>query len=339
MKLLEFITNELTAFAEADIRLSYRNGQSKMLLGRVKNLLSDIDEEDFDFEGILTTVKNDEQLNSLRTFRWHIEELARINMYYGTIIDLPSDEFIEADIKKVSELILSQPGNRLLPLFWLIYKMESFKASESFTREIVSFYEVIFEEYSYLVELEDFFKRTNLLYQSWLVENPEVSFFIPVFRKAIARFPEKLVLKLSVARFMHDNQDYNASVEVLKSVCNQTENLDNFPEIGPQDSYFYDDYIYAKQFLAINYDKLGDPEMVQHYADQVIGYFYESGGEDNLSYSDSFLLRMRINISKSDFLKVREDYVAINSCLDMAPGYFHDEYGDVMSFVERDGNR
>lgn len=336
MKFQEFITNELMAFAGSDIRFSLKNGQSKILLDRVKNILNEIDEEEIDFEKILTEIQNDEKLSTLKTFRWHVEQLARINTYYGTIIDLPSDAFIETDIKKVNELILSQPQNRLLPLFWIIYKMESFKASESFTREIVSIYEAIFEEYGYLVEIDDFFKRTNLLYQSCLVENPEGGCFISIFQKAIEKFPEKLVLKLSLARFLHDNQNYNGSVEVLKSICVQTENLIRFPDNATQDSFIYEDYIYSKQFLAINYDKLGETDKVQYYADSVISYFYQSGDEDILSYSDSFLLRMRINLNKGENQKVMEDYQVIKSCLDMATEYFQDEYGDVLNFAEKD---
>jgi len=335
MKLQEFITNELIAFADSDIRFSLKNGQSKIFLDRVKSLLNEVEEDEINFEKILTEIQNDEKLSTLKTFRWHIEQLARISTYYGTIIDLPSDAFIETDIKKVNELILSQPGNRLLPLFWLIYKMESFKASESFTREIVSFYETIFEEYGYLVEIDDFFKKTNLLYQSCLVENPDGGCFIPVFQKAIEKFPKKLVLKLSLARFLHDNQNYNGSVEVLKSICNQTENLVKFPDKTTQDSFIYDDYIYAKQFLAINYDKMGEIDEVQYYADSVISYFYQSGEEDILSYSDSFLLRMRINLNNGENQKVIEDYQVIKSCLDMAPEYFQDEYGDVLNFAEK----
>ena len=121
----------------------------------------------------------------------------------------------------------------------------------------------------------------------------------------------------------------------MKSICDQTESLANFPDIGPQDSFIYEDYIYAKQFLAINYDRLGKINEVQYYADSVISYFYQSGEEDILNYSDSFLLRMRININKGENQKVMEDYQVIKSCLDMAPEYFHDEYGDVLNFAEK----
>jgi hypothetical protein len=339
MKLIELIKNEMMAIAESDIRSDFNNESGAILKDKVKNLLKNSDEDDFDPEKLLTEIQNDEQLCLLKSFRWHAEKLAGFDPSEESIDALLSYKYVETEINNFSELIKTQPGNKLLPLLWIIYKMESFVLSEPGDKDILSLYEIVFEKFGYLVELENFFSTTNLLYKSYLVDKNRGDYFIPLFKMAVERYPEKPVLKLSLARFLYDNHDYNVSIEVLKSLCDQIESIRISPDKGPQDSLYEDDYMYAKQSLAKNYDKLGDTEMVQHYADQVINYFHESGGEDNLSYIDSFFLRMRINLNKGEDQKVMEDYQVIKSCLDLTPEYWQENYGDVLKFVEKDGNQ
>jgi len=242
---------------------------------------------------------------------------------------------IETDLKKVNELIQLQPGNRLLPFFWIIINIESFAAEESFKREMVSFYNVIFEKYGYLIDLENFFEETCLVNPNFFIRNAECDYFIPVFQKAVERFPEKLALKKSLALLLYNNQDYRGTIEILKSTHYQIQNTTELPENIRQDYFYSFDYIDSMQLLALSFEKLGDYEQVPYCLNFVFNHLDQYVEPDIFSYMDSFFLRMRINLRKGEYQKVKEDYQTIKDFLDIDAEHWIDEYGDVLNQIDK----
>jgi hypothetical protein len=340
MKMQEFITKELMRIAGSDIIRSFSNEKSKILIEHIKLLLTD--QDILDYNELLIIIKNDEQLSSLKTFKWHVEQLVKINKSYGSIFDPPSDNFIETDIKNVNELIKSQPKNRLLPFFWITYNIEALRANELFISDMASFYEVIFTKYGYFIDLDDFFKKTDLLNPNYFIENSVGDYFIPVFQKAVERFPEKLALKKSLALFLYKNQNYKGTVEILKSIFDQIQNNDKFPVCYTQDNFYSYDYIDLMQLIALSYEKLGEIDKVPHYVNNVLENLLsintidgEENQKDIYSHLDSFFLRMRINFRNGEYQKVKEDYQTILPFLDIDSEHWDHEYGDILNQLDK----
>ena len=340
MKLQEYIEKKLMEIAVSDITRPNSIDPSKILIENIQHLLKG--HHVLDYDELLIFIKNDEQLSSLKTFKWHVEQLVKINKSYGNLIDIPSDDFIETDIKNVNELIQSQTKNRLLPFFWIIYNIEAFRAKESFISEKASFYELIFSKYGYLIELDDFFKETDLLNPNYFIENSIMDYFIPVFQKAVEKFPEKLSLKKILSLLFYRNQNYKGTVEILKSIFDQIQNTNKFPVFNSQDNFYSYDYIDSMQLIALSYEKLGEIDKVPYYVNYVlenVSQVSTSNGEENqediYSYIDSFFLRMRINLRKGVHQKVKEDYQTILPFLDIDPEHWHEEYGDVLNQLDK----
>jgi tetratricopeptide (TPR) repeat protein len=340
MKLQEFIARELFGIAESVITRSFSNEQSKILIERAKLLLTGKDIPDY--EELLTIIQNDEQLSSLKSFKWHVEQLVKINEYYGNLLDKPSDLFIETDIKNVIELIKSQPVNRLIPFFWIIYNLESFNARESFNREIASFYKEVFEKYGYFIDLDDFLTETDLLNPNYFIENVEEDYFVPVFQKAIDRYPQKLALKKSLAIIFYKNQNYKSSLEIFKSICDQIESKSKILNVIREDYFYNNDFLDTLEYIALNYEKLGETEEVPYYVNYVLENLpslSSSEGEepqkDIYSFINSFFLRMRINLRKGEYQKVKEDYQTVKAFMDIDPQHWYDEYGDVLNQMDK----
>lgn len=247
--------------------------------------------------------------------------------------DLCSGICIETDLKKVNELIQSQPGNRLLPFFWIIINIESFAAEESFKREMTSFYNVIFEKYGYLIDLENFLEETCLVNPNFYIGNAESDYFIPVFQKAVEKFPEKLALKKSLALLLYNNQDYNGTIEILKSIHYKIKNTIEIEGNISQDYFYSFDYIDSMQLLALSFEKLGDYEQVPYCLNFVFNNLDQYVDPDIFSYMDSFFLRMRINLRKGEFQKVKTDYQTILPFLDIDSEHWYEEYGDVLNQI------
>jgi tetratricopeptide (TPR) repeat protein len=340
MKLQEFIVKELRGIAESDIKRSFNNEQSNILYERVNLLLTDIKLPDYN--ELIKIIQNDKLLSSVKSFKWHVEQLVKINERYGNLLDKPSDLFIETDIKNVIELIKSQPGNRLVPFFWIIYNLESFNARESFNSEIASFYKEIFEKYGYFIDLDDFFTETDLLNPNYFIENVEEVYFVPVFQKAIDRYPQKLALKKSLAIIFYKNQNYKSSLEIFKSICDQIESKSKILNVIWEDYFYNDDFLDTMEYIALNYEKLGEIDKVPYYVNYVLENLRSistSGGEENqkdiYSHIDSFFLHMRINLRKGEYQKVKEDYQTVKAFLDIDPQHWHDEYGDVLISIKK----
>jgi tetratricopeptide (TPR) repeat protein len=340
MKLQEFIVKELRGIAESDIKRSFNNEQSNILYERVNLLLTDIKLPDYN--ELIKIIQNDKLLSSVKSFKWHVEQLVKINERYGNLLDKPSDLFIETDIKNVIELIKSQPGNRLVPFFWIIYNLESFNARESFNSEIASFYKEIFEKYGYFIDLDDFFTETDLLNPNYFIENVEEVYFVPVFQKAIDRYPQKLALKKSLAIIFYKNQNYKSSLEIFKSICDQIESKSKILNVIWEDYFYNDDFLDTMEYIALNYEKLGEIDKVPYCVNYVLENLRSistSGGEENqkdiYSHIDSFFLHMRINLRKGEYQKVKEDYQTVKAFLDIDPQHWHDEYGDVLISIKK----
>ena len=337
MNVEEFITNELRTIAESEIKGSFNKEQIPIVIEKVNRFLTET-ETIVNYEEPLTTLQNDEHLSSLKSFKWHVEQIVKINKCYGNLFDLPSDIIIKSDIKNVNELIQIQPGNKLLHYFWVIYNFESLIAEESFIRDMATFYNTIFERYSFLIELDDFFQVTDLLHPIYSIENDEGNVFVPVFEKAVEKYPQKLALKKILALTFFKNQNYKSSVEIYTTICEKYESNKGIKD----DDFWGFDYIEAMQYIALNYEKLGEIDKVPYYVNYVLEnlpLFSKSEGEENqkniFSHIDSFFLRMRINLRKGEYQKVKEDYQAVEAFLDIDPQHWYDEYGDVLNQINR----
>ena len=341
MKLQEFITKELKGIAESDIKRSFNNEKVPVIIERVNSLLAETEAIE-NYKERLTILQNDELLSSLNWFKWHVEQLVKINECYGNLLDKPSDFFIETDIINVIELIKSQPGNRLAPYFWIIYNLESFNVRESFKREIASFYQELFEKYGYFIELDDFLIETDLLNPNYFIENVEEDYFVPVFQKAIEKYPQKLALKKSLAFIFYKNKNYKSSLEIFKLICDQIESKTKLLSVIREDNFYNNDFLYTMEYIALNYEKLGEIDKVPYYVNYVLENLRSlstPGGEENqkdiYSHIDSFFLHMRINLRKGEYQKVKEDYQTVKAFLDIDPQHWHDEYGDVLISIEK----
>jgi hypothetical protein len=341
MKLQEFITKELKGIAESDIKRSFNNEKVRVIIERVNSLLAETEAIE-NYKERLTILQNDELLSSFNWFKWHVEQLVKINECYGNLIDKPSDFFIETDIINVIELIKSQPRNRLAPYFWIIYNLESFNVRESFKREIASFYQELFEKYGYFIELDDFLTETDLLNPNYFIENVEEDYFVPVFQKAIEKYPQKLALKKSLALIFYKNKNYKSSLEIFKSICDQIESKSKILSVIREDYFYNNDFLDTMEYIALNYEKLGETEEVPYYVNYVLENLpsvSSSGGEepqkDIYSFMNSFFLRMRINLRKGEYQKVKEDYQTILPFLDIDSEHWYDEYRDVLNQVDK----
>ena len=327
MKLHEFIDQEFKKIAANELNQLFDEQQSKSLFVKIDDIFLG---EDFNnLEKLSDLIKKDKNLRKLKSTQFILDQLIKIDDF----------EFSLNDLKLIKKQMKYEPNNRLLPLFWVYQQLDVFKEEEFFETELSEFFRELFVKFDYLVELEDFFYETNIAFETLHHERLKNSseLLYPLFRDAVNMYPDNFYLKKVLGMLCYNKGDFNESLTILNSIneafgpLSELEQNDLISDLGF-------DYLELMQYMALNYDKLGNYEKVSECVEYVLANLpivYTIEGKDDVdtfSYLDSFFLQMRLNMKKENALKVLDNYNRIEDNLE-----FYDwasVYPDVIKYVE-----
>lgn len=320
MKMQEFINQEFIQVADNELKQLFDKQQSKSLIGKIETIGLG---EDFDnIELLAELFKNEKQLTKLKLTCFILDQLTKIDKF----------EFSLSDLKIIEKRIEAKPENKLLHLLWVYQQLNIFKEEEFFETEVIDFFKLLFNDYVYLVELEDFFVETRIsteiLYQERLRNSNEL--LHPVFVEAVYKYPVNLYIKKTLGYICYFKGAYSESLNILNSLIDNIQKYDiSIDEM---------DYLEMIEYSALNYDKLGDDRKVSECVEYVlsnlpVGIFLDGKEEEIASYAkDSFFLRMRLNMKRDNKQKVLDDYCRVKE--DLHWGGWGNDYADVMKYAE-----
>ena len=249
------------------------------------------------------------------------------------LLNLYNLDFEIYDIIRIQNLIDKYPDNKLLPLIWVFYQLDAFEEDELLEKDVADFFQVLFDRFGYLIELDNFFEDTdianNTLNQNRQKQSSELLY--PVFKVALKQFPKNIAIKRILGEISYYHKRYQESIDLLLDVLKEIPNNDALDELNRIEIF---------EFLALNYDKLGNDAKTSEYVDIImdnIPVFTDANGNksETIDFSiDAFFLRMRFNAKKGDKEKVREDYNKLKNAVFAAQlEEYEKEYFDVMNFI------
>ncbi len=286
--------------------------------------------EDFDdLEELVDFMEKDQLISSMKKLNPIITLFRQVDN-----LDITTESH-----QLVMEELAKDPSNKLLALIRLITQAEYFEEEEMLDTDFAEFLDDIFENYSFLVELDNVFDDTiylhGYLYNERLEHQQQI--FFPVFERAVKKYPEKYILKFYLAIMLYHREIFLEALSHLYDIKNHMEST-AIPEIGikPQDGSldFYDVLLH----MAKCYDQLGKDEqgeiLVTHMIENLPIVYWSDGREeeDVQDHTESFMLRMRFNLKKNNMKQVKEDYERIKDFYSFFE--FDDEYPDVLKAIE-----
>jgi tetratricopeptide (TPR) repeat protein len=323
MKTLEFIEMELKMLAKSEIEQSFNGVQVNAVNKKLESI--QIESEFSNIDEIINTIQRDEQLSSLSSTKWFLEQMKKCN-----------DEITIESVVEIERQIQQAPKNKLLPLLWIDSKIQIDDQEESLGIEAALFLNTVFDKYGYLIALEDFFEKTGLLGYEFMYDKMHVDIFAPVLENAIKKYPQKIALKKLLGLIYFKNQNYQESSRVFHEILSQVKEKE-----ADRDDFYDHDLYNVILNLGIIYSKNGNFEKAMEYVSYVISNiptsFYSEGEQpDILDYIEAFLIRMRINIINHNHDHVKADYKTIKGYLSID---FHGaDYGDVFEYINKNMN-
>jgi hypothetical protein len=320
MKLHEFINQEFKQVAAKEINQLFDAEQSKSLCNKIDAIVLDPELEEI--ENLAGLFDQDKDLRKLKNAAFVLDKLVKLN-------DL---EFSPKELEYVKNRMNSRPDDRLLPLLWIYGQIYIFENEECFESEVAGFFKLLFEKFRFLVEIDNFFEETRINEEVLNAERLRNSneFLYPVFADAVDRYPENLHIRRILGYICYYKGTYTESIDHLNRVI----------RIIREKDLLMDELDYPKimEYLALNYDKLGDDEKVSECVENVLSNLplavYSDGSEAEASDPaiPSFFLRMRLNIKNRNRQKVLEDYNRVKEYLLLWD--WENDFPDVMKFVE-----
>lgn len=251
------------------------------------------------------------------------------------LLNLYNLEYEIQDLIRIQNLMDKNPDNKLLPLIWVFYQLDAFEEDELLEKDVADFFQVLFNRFDYLIELDDFFENTDIaistLNQTRLKQSAELLY--PVFKDALKQYPENFAIKRLLGEISYHHNLYQVSIELLLDVLKDILNNDALDELNR---------IEIMEYLALNYDKLGDDKKVEEYINEIMNnlpIISFSDGTEEIAVDftiDAFFLNMRLNMKKNDVQKVKEDFELVKSgILVEALEECEKDYPDVIEYVEK----
>lgn len=312
MTIYKFIEQEFKLLAKTEISEQFSKALSEELITEV-SAISLIDEEELDSTEMTTLFETRSELTKLTITFFILDQINKAS----------EREYSETDLRRIEKKIAQYPKNNILPILWVFQKIDYFEEEECFDAELVDFYKTVFDKYAYLMDIDDFFEETDLLISFLTYSRLEKSFdvYYPVFKKAAKKYPKHIEILKEYGIILYFKEDYIQSLTCFKTIKDITEE-----EKQTQEAYRYLEELDALQFMAMNYNRLGEYEKLSSCVDFVLSSLPRfdwvdldgnSGTDyDTMSYIDSFLLRMKLSLKKNDSVKFMEDYKKINGDLE-----------------------
>lgn len=265
-----------------------------------------------DFSDLETLAKSNKNIGSLKSI--------------GFILHLMKQD--TGNIQALEQKMINEPRNKLYPLLWVAGKVEGFNDDEYFDREYAAFLETITVSYGYLFELDDFLESSRILLYEHLADTQDYELFQKVFLKASSMYPNKHPLKKMLARFYYKNNDYLLALECIEQLIHDKHT--------PHCECDLDGHLDSIQLAGIINYKLGNIERAMIQINYVIDNNpkWEDNNTmvcDTLSIIDSYLYRMRYNISKGNVSQVKEDYEQVK--FDLPDSDWEHTHPDVYSYI------
>lgn len=284
------------------------------------------------FEKWLQTNQNDEELDFDGYSAYFMElklDLAKCfyPFYELVMADIDNDDALRLNI--IDGLHKDRPNDMLASAFWVKNYAEYYLFEERLNYDVAQFLSEVFEKHETITQLEDFLRACDIDILIMALGTPERHLFEPVFKKAIGKYPHKLVLKKMLADLYFTGEDYKNAIQYYKAfhagICLDSE------ERYLDDCVDFQQHLNALQKQAVSHFKVSELEKSLYLCNVINEHIPEIewvDGEttkDILTYLPALLTRLDIRIRNDEKEKFVEEYNEIKDVI-------KDEIWKILSF-------
>ena len=186
MRTYEFIDIELRKQAIEELKNNNKiKEQSKLIDVLETNSIGKELEAIYDY---VIAIKQHDEFNNLKNFTFILDLLKKVDELEMEI----------SELKEIERRMKYNPKNKIFPFLWIKYKVSFFEDDEYLDFDYAKFINNIINNYDYLINLEDFFFETQVLFIKPLWETWDKSIFSSVFKMGANKFPHKHIFKKKV---------------------------------------------------------------------------------------------------------------------------------------------
>ena len=338
MRTEEFVLNELKESFINEANNCFRAEELVLVKTKIDKSISKEALKDI---VLIEKIAKDKQLAKLK---YSISTLLTINDVNVIFDDFDHEIFpikmlLDQIIKKKSD----NPKNRIFPYFWVKTSVRYFKIEEYFESEIVAFYKEFFENYDYLLDLDDIEYETDyprLPSGGDIYSNIELT---KVFEKAVEKYQNNLTLIFLLIYFYGaQNKMDKAEIEVHKYLNSLPERYKRFEYEDYKDREHNTHLAVLQALAVIKYDsELYDEALnaASLLLDNLIYTEVVGIKRDIRGFEQSLFIRVTINLKRHNKKALEADYKLIrevHTCLDYSD-LKKPKYKDAIEYLDYKG--
>lgn len=326
MKTGDFLFAEIIKVIDQEIGSYTPKDMRKGMDAEVKTLYDSLDGFEGDIDNIELKVNDafaKEPLIRLKYAKSIIDTLSLFKKYYRNN-DL---KVLNKLISITEEKTANAPKDKIHPLLWVFAMKEKFTLSEYFEKDIRKYLQEVFEKYSYLLDLEDFFNEWDIFeinthHKFWASNK-----MTKIFENAIRNNPNNTDLLFWLTTV------YSVRNESPKTLSHAYTYLENLSENHKAFIYSNDEnpllekHINLLQHIAYFYYMSKDYDKAMEYANMAIDnlpiHIHRRFDDDiqdetipDKEYDiaiDALLIRVNINLIRKNTSALKRDYKILNN--------------------------
>ena len=337
MKTEEFVLNELKESFINEAKNCFRGEELISTELKIAKLISKEALKDID---LIKVISKDKALAKLK---YSISTLLTINDIFTVFDDYYLEVFpIKKLLDQIRKKMTHNPKNRIFPYLWVKLSVRYFKVDEYFESEVVAFYKELFENYDYLIALDNMSLDTDYLKfpSANLYNNKELT---KVFENAVQKFQNNSSF-LEGLIYSYAYQEYFDKALTTIDVY-----LNNLPDKHKKFDYeenefreYYSHLSILQTLTVINYD-LGLIEDALESANLLLDNLAKTEvvgvKEDIRGLETSLFIRVSINLKIGKKEALEYDYNLIrrvHTCLDY-PDLEGEKFKDAIEYLDYKG--
>lgn len=233
---------------------------------------------------------------------------------YIDLYSLSLDKLVENHLEFLDSRINKGTKDKLIIALWVLAKIEYFSNDEYLDIEVAEFYNKVFTEYEFLLDIDNFFNETDILRLVSPQANALKTHYIPVFENAVSNNSNSLEIKKILANSYYNTGQFDKSEKIISEIIDKldSENLDFNDYESLMNSSKQELYLEMLQVKAlINYD-LKNYKNTLEFTDFIINNLpnypkFDDSEQHNIKYIDDVIPALILNISSNLKLKTENN--------------------------------
>ena len=229
---------------------------------------------------------------------------------YIELSSLPLKELVENHLEFLDSKINKGTKDKLIIALWVLAKIEYFSSDEYLDIEVANFYNKVFTEYSFLLDIDNFFNDTDILRLVSPQKDALKTHYIPVFENAVSNNSSSLELKKVLANSYYNAGQLDQAEKIASEIISEldSKNLDFNDYESLMHSSEQELYLEMQQLMAlISYD-LKKYKKTLEFTDFIISNLpnypkFDDSEQQNTKYTDDLIPALILNISSNLKLK------------------------------------